>query len=221
MQLKRWQGKQSRRAVKEGLSKRKRQTPTAGGRRTPENADEIAARLLAYILGKHKSIYKYAQASPFSNKSVYRWVNPAHPQTPDAAPQIDLARDLGISLDWLLLGEGPESRGALVPRPDLADALRAQVVADIARVARADRQEVESVIPSGKALLNFATNAAASEFAKWRALRDIYWPSAFKAARGQWKKEQAARGRASGMRRALPLPAVTPSMVGWVPLSVP
>jgi len=198
-------------------------------RRPTPNAQEIAARLRRFLGGKRESLVKQAELAGVDSKRLGQWVRRDSPVTPDPPGLIRMARRTNLSLDWLLLGEGTAERGTLQDKPELLAALRAQVVASVATAAKAEKREVEAVSPSGAALLNFATNLAGQEFARWRALRDDFESARTRAAllsaraakRPSPEALAAVIGRPVRKALELNLPPITPSTVGWVPLSVP
>jgi hypothetical protein len=64
-----------------------------------------------------------------------------------------LSQRTGISLDWLLLGDGPELRGASGPPEAFAEKLRATVVAEVASGEQVNRAEVDAVLPAAPMLM--------------------------------------------------------------------
>jgi hypothetical protein len=77
-----------------------------------------------------------------------------HPRTPELAHLVEMVRHEGMSLDWLILGIGPERQGTLIPRVELADALRAHLVAEISKlVPQRESALVDRVVAPAAELL--------------------------------------------------------------------
>ncbi|UCG87478.1 MAG: hypothetical protein JSW71_02725 [Gemmatimonadota bacterium] len=81
--------------------------------------------------------------------TITQWLNRQDPSTPDVVSCVRLARKEGVSLDWLLLGEGPRQRRAIPASGALPDLLEAAVVAAV--LDRAPGWEW--LVPDGGALL--------------------------------------------------------------------
>jgi transcriptional regulator with XRE-family HTH domain len=63
--------------------------------------------------------------------TITQWLNRNDPSTPDVVSLVRLARREGVSLDWLLLGEGVRHRLAVPASDRLPDLLEAAVVAAV------------------------------------------------------------------------------------------
>ncbi len=63
--------------------------------------------------------------------TVTQWLNREDPSTPDVVSCVRLARKEGVSLDWLLLGEGQRQRRAVPASGALPDLLEAAVLAAV------------------------------------------------------------------------------------------
>jgi len=63
--------------------------------------------------------------------TITQWLNPRDPSTPDVVSCVRMARREGVSLDWLLLGEGPRQRSVVPASDTLPDLLEAAVVAAV------------------------------------------------------------------------------------------
>jgi hypothetical protein len=84
--------------------------------------------------------------------TVVSWFRKEGAVTPTTANVIALAEEAEISPTWLLLGEGPELRGA-TKFDDLGGALRGHVARSLAAELEVNPDFVAAVIPVGKALL--------------------------------------------------------------------
>jgi len=177
------------------------------GRKRPKEAAKIAARLQKFLEKRYGTRYEASVAKdtgvPWG--TVYRWTNVEEPITPETPTLIAIARGTGISLDWLLLGEGLPERGTLQPRPELADALRAQVVAAVATAERASSDEAKEALPPGSELLEAAVLAGRSDFARWRSLKRRVTHQALARAREMIRQQSASPTGSGGapLRKAL------------------
>ena len=88
--------------------------------------------------------------------TVAQWLNSKDPATPDVVSCVSLAREEGISLDWLLLGEGPQIRETIPVSEELPNRLRAAVMKALGHEnAGVNDEDPAGSLPSGGQLLRF------------------------------------------------------------------
>src|SRR5713101_7962584 len=116
-------------------------------------ARRIAKRLRARIVDRDGSVYAFAKRTRLPPSTVQAWTRTTKPAVPDPARLLVLARDLGISLDYLLLGEGPELRGAPAPRGVLAEDLRKWLIVELTARGIGDSGELDRMVPAGDSIL--------------------------------------------------------------------
>lgn len=164
----------------------------ARGIKQPLEAREIASRLRKYLADHFGTRYEAAVAkgTGIPGKAIYRWTSEDEKglKTPATASLIALARGIGISPNWLLLGVGPEELGALMPRAELAEALRAHVVAGVRVAEHAIPAEVEEATPSGEVLLAANVLAGRSDFLRWRDADRARRHAALEVASGRMRQ---------------------------------
>jgi transcriptional regulator with XRE-family HTH domain len=103
------------------------------------------------------SWYQFAKAAGFSHATTSDWRNPKKEALPGAPHLTGIVKRFGVSIDWLLTGEGGELRGTLQPKRALAQELRAWVIADVERlysIGDAKRGLLEELLPQGEDLLD-------------------------------------------------------------------
>lgn len=152
--------------------------PGRPGRRGLVNRDALAIsrRLRAWYTQRYENQGAFADKIRVPESTVSGWLKRKQPKAIDPRNLLQLARSEGLSLDWLLLGEGPELRDTDRPLGELTDALRAYVIATLstgelaefagvikARVPRgedllmtllrAEREKIQAIIREREALL--------------------------------------------------------------------
>lgn len=153
------------------------------GRKRTNKASAIAARLQDFIQRRYMTAYEFAGATGIGQKTVYRWLRKKGSTVPDTATLVALAQATGISLDWLLLGDGPELKGADGPPKEFADQLRATVVAEVAAAEPVNRTEVEAVLPVAAALLKELVLGQRLVVREWQRTKLAYQRSVFRRAK--------------------------------------
>jgi len=125
------------------------------GRARPLGADVLGfqRRLKEFIKRRYGSVYEFAKTARFANSTVQSWTNPGKPKIADAASLLPLARETKVSLNWLLLGEGPELLGETVSSGELAEDLRRTVIAELISSRYARTSVLEALVPPGEELL--------------------------------------------------------------------
>ena len=87
----------------------------------------IRGRLKRFLKARG-GVYPLHAHGPFQKGTVGNWMA-GHKSLPGLEQAAKLARETGLSLDWLVTGEGPELRGGAAPLADVAHALRSHVAA--------------------------------------------------------------------------------------------
>lgn len=70
----------------------------------------IRDRLADFVARRYKNRMRMESDAGVAHSTAAAWFNP-DPSTPDTVAAVSLARRKNLSLNWLLLGEGPELRG--------------------------------------------------------------------------------------------------------------
>jgi len=141
-----------KRVTKRGRLRRERQATGPGRRKVPApEATRICARLRQFVREHYGTLYELREVIGLPKSTMQGWTRSKGPQTPDTATLLVLAREARLSLNWLLLGEGPERRGALLTDVELHDALRRTLIADLLG-GGANELMVERVVPAGRTL---------------------------------------------------------------------
>lgn len=143
--------KQGARKVGARKVRRRKGSP---GRSSPPNPQmqAIAGRLRDWYRARYKNQGAFADAIDVRENTVSGWLG-SYPKAIDLVNLLKLAK-AGISLDWLLTGEGPDVRGAMQASPALAKSLRGYVVASLSVGDLADyRALIERKVPQGDGLL--------------------------------------------------------------------
>lgn len=118
----------------------------------------IRDRLNRFIRERYRSNYDFCKRHELPSSTVSGWLNAKEPRMPDTPFLVKFAREHGLSVDWLLFGDGPELRATSVAVNDFAVELRTQVVAEI-KTRRApgtpeDALTLEVLVPDGQRLLS-------------------------------------------------------------------
>lgn len=134
----------TRQSTKERPQKGRRSL--SGGR--VGDARAIAARFREWITTTEPTTQaKFAERVGVSLPTLKRWTSRRGVNGLDAATLIHVARKVGLSLDWLLLGEGPQVRGNAQPTEATASDLRGILLNDIvSRAPQKDRERMRSTV---------------------------------------------------------------------------
>lgn len=129
----------------------------AQGRAKLKGADRtgISSRLRRFyrVIRGYASIAEFGVKSGLPDSTLKGWLGKNNSRAPDVASLLTLAWKEGVSLNWLLLGEGPEFFAATVTRRELTGELRGAVVLRIARDLALTPEYVTANLPSGAAML--------------------------------------------------------------------
>jgi hypothetical protein len=122
---------------------------TRRGRQKLEKADAsaVADRLRKYVNERYKDPTAFARAVGIPRATAAGWRS-SPPKTPETKYLIQLARQEGLSLNWLLLGEGPVS----MEDTPLEAQLRGRIVAALAKTGLGDH-EINRVVPNPRRVL--------------------------------------------------------------------
>ena len=137
----------------------------------------IRDRLREHLVTSDKSQTElFDKELGFPSSTVAGWFNAKDPTVPEVASCVELAKQENLSLNWLLLGEGPELRGATVPFGDLAENLRATIAAELKTARVGKRREIgwvpDGFLPDADALLREIVDRYTDDSRKWiKALR--------------------------------------------------
>lgn len=105
-----------------------------------EDAKAISRRLKEFAQGRFGTWERFYTQLHVKRTTAVAWCS-KDPSVPDAAALLDLARKTNLSLNWLLLGEGPELR-IDPPRGDLdADKVEAVIQAELRQSGGADGEQ--------------------------------------------------------------------------------
>ena len=119
-------------------------------------AKDIRARLRRLQRDRgYASQAEFAARAGIRDSSLKGWLA-KKPRAPDIPNLLLLSHNLGVSLDWLLLGQGrPELVGADRPREELATALRSYLISAIAVRDLAKYRELieQEILPDGAKFL--------------------------------------------------------------------
>lgn len=115
-------------------------------------AKAICGRLARFIRDRFGSVYEFVRAFGLAHSTVQSWVSKANPRVPDSATLLSLAHETGISLDWLLLGEGSELRGASLSAGSLAVELRRTLIAELVARGGVSLGEATGALPGPQEL---------------------------------------------------------------------
>lgn len=104
---------------------------------------------------QYKTLYKLGQAGQLAKPTISAWLRKKRPRVPCSDALLRFARVTNTSLNWLLLGVGPEQLGGFVSQPDPGDVLRHYVRLNVERYldheAMIDREIAEEVVALLKA----------------------------------------------------------------------
>ena len=116
----------------------------------------IGERIRRAIEARNLSLKEAAKACGFSYSSLQNWVGGLREPRPEAL--IALGAQLGVSIDWLLTGEGPMFRGAGEIQPTsegYSDSPRERAVMALFRsLPDEDQREIEIVVAGKRRLLD-------------------------------------------------------------------
>jgi hypothetical protein len=123
-----------------------------GGRKRDRSLQrEIRQRILDFVLTQcDGNQTKFARRANVPRTTVTGWLSKKSLHTPDVPQLVDLATQVNMNLNWLLIGEPPMLRGAPHPEEKLPQRLRAVMVAQLASEfgeAEAVKQLLEVLLP--------------------------------------------------------------------------
>lgn len=126
-----------------------------GRQRVPtSHAYQIRGRLVRFIrLYRQQSTARFADAAGLQQATVRKWLRKDDPVTPDVATLLEVARRTNLSLNYLVLGEGPMLREDHTPGDGPADQFRGQVVARLRAMEAITDDVLIDVVPNGEAFL--------------------------------------------------------------------
>jgi transcriptional regulator with XRE-family HTH domain len=147
-------------------------------------AKEVREQLRAlYLSGADRlSQRQLAKRAGSTFQTVNGWFQPT-PALPGVLPLVALARRDNVSLNHLLLSDGPPFRGQMVMPKDLETALRAHVLAELRRGASAD--EARSALAFGGSPLRVVMDHYRTGLTKARAIRSELLEDIAAAAKGR------------------------------------
>jgi transcriptional regulator with XRE-family HTH domain len=125
-------------------------------------AAQISARFRSFVAVHYETAYELTVALGLAHSTVQGWIHKTRARIPDTTTLVQLATDTGISLDWLLMGEGSELRGASMPTRQLQDELREHAVGVVATARRLTRKAAARHVVDGERLLRLVDEYACS-----------------------------------------------------------
>jgi transcriptional regulator with XRE-family HTH domain len=145
-----------------------------------------------------KTYEQFASALDIRRPTITRWFG-KKPTTPGTAHILALAEKANIQPTWLLLGEGPQQRGASKPIEEIGAALHAHVSGVLARELGLSEAFTGATIPSPANLLREVIDRHRGEVSRKAARKNTLEElesqkkSVLAAALGRIKREQAVR----------------------------
>lgn len=127
----------------------------------------IRERLRTHVRRRYKTTALFTRTVGLPQSTVTGWFDNEAPHTPDVAQLIKIAKRSGLSLDWLLLGEPSEYRGAVRPAEKIAGRFRQALVDELFDRELAARKEIEALLPDADHILE----AAVSRYTEWTRQR--------------------------------------------------
>jgi len=118
---------------------------------------------------QYKNPYGFTQgprSRGFSHATLKAWLRTSKPRVPVTPALIEFAQLTGASLDYLILGEGPEFRGQALPIGELAVMLRAEIARRLTDGGFPLGVLIAHELPDGDALLRQIANV---RYKEWRA----------------------------------------------------
>jgi hypothetical protein len=148
------------------------------GRPSVSDADraEIRKRLVYWYkeYKKYRSQDAFAEAIDVARTTALGWFAKKRPKPPDLPHLLTIARREGLSLDWLLLGHGPEVRGAAASVGDAGAAIRSILLAEISSFTGGwTREEVDEFLPTPEGLVRSLTRRYSKRFRAARATKNL------------------------------------------------
>lgn len=125
-------------------------------RLTKAQAAGVKRRLFEVAETRGVSWRRFVAEAGFPQSTASDWRSSQNCSVPGVPALIQFAKRYGMSIDWLLLGEGPPIRGASAQRQDLAGDLRAEILARVVAPrgeSPAARLMVGRVLPKGMELI--------------------------------------------------------------------
>jgi transcriptional regulator with XRE-family HTH domain len=147
-----------------------------GRKRLPLNmAKEIRERLRTWYRPRYKTQEAFAERLNLPRTTVTGWFHTRRPKSPDLVHLLGIASREGLSLNWLLLGEPPEMRGAARSISELAADVRRYLVAGLQRGASATGKQTDEYLPGGEDLLERLVVLWVEPFSRWKTERLKRW----------------------------------------------
>src|SRR5262245_19329894 len=81
-------------------------------------ARAISGRLKEFAEQNYESVDGFVRALSLNPSTADAWLDQVTPRVPDSEALLRIGRKTMISLDWLLLGEGPVMRNQLGASPE-------------------------------------------------------------------------------------------------------
>jgi len=120
-------------------------------------ARAISARLRRYIKEEFETFFEMREALDLPKSTLQGWLSKSDPRVPDTAALLLLARDARISLNWLLLADGPEKLGAALPTVDAEVAIRMNIIAEV-RSRGVSEWVAEKLVPDARTVYRRAAD---------------------------------------------------------------
>jgi hypothetical protein len=136
---------------------------TVTGKEKMDRQEFFRTRVLKVLADtQYKNPYGLTRGpkSRFPEGTLKAWLRKNKPRFPANRALLEFARLTGVSLDYLILGEGPQFRGQLRTTPELADALRGELAIRLVH-SGVDGEVlpqgiVEPLLPDGETILHDA-----------------------------------------------------------------
>ncbi|SRR6266550_2905188 len=180
---------------------RKARVEGKAGRKSLPSRDEkaICQRLKTFIRDRFGTLYEFVQSTGAAPSTVQGWAAIKRPRVPDTATLLWIARETGLSLDWLLVGEGGDLRGTTAPLGEVADRLRETIVAELAAAENGGQDQVARFLPEGHRIVNRLIDEYRRQFSLWKH-------SVFVRAKELMRLKALARKRAGAQPSNVPAP---------------
>jgi transcriptional regulator with XRE-family HTH domain len=145
--------------TKRGRTRKDRQPRSRRGRQQVplDVARAISVRLRAYVKSEYETLFELREALGLPKSTLQGWLSRSAPRVPDTAALLALAKEARISLNWLLLGVGPEQLGAALPTVEAEAALRMNLVAEV-RSRGVSEWVAEKLIPDARTVYRHAAD---------------------------------------------------------------
>src|ERR1051325_9712184 len=126
-------------------------------------------RVREAIQRRYGSVYALEKAGVIPKPTIRGWLRKTQPRLPFTPALLTFARETNASLTHLLLGEGPPLRGQVAMPDDLETALRAHILAELARDAGTD--EYQDAARAASSALLWVVERCREELQRIRRLR--------------------------------------------------